>query len=142
MRTRLVVAVLVSGCGGVEPREGDECTDRVCALDSERRILECIDGRLRAYDCNGGCRIDTDGSAFCDPRGSVPGDTCPPELGGETTCSGTGGRLLCFSGIWQELAACEIAAGDGYSMCDTDAVGINAQCFSCGYGSPALCSRN
>lgn len=142
MRYLLAVMVVVSGCVEPMPREGDECTERVCAFDSERRILECIDGRLRAFDCNGGCRMDEAGAAFCDPRGAATGDTCPPALGFTFTCGGNGVRLMCFSGIWQEFDACEVLEGDDFAACDTDDRGIGAQCFSCGYGAPALCSRN
>ena len=84
MRIEMVlVAVLVVSCGDV-PREGDKCTERVCDYAADGRILECMDGHLRAFDCNGGCRMDGSGAAFCDPRGATPGDTCPPELGGKT----------------------------------------------------------
>jgi hypothetical protein len=142
MRYLIAVLVVASGCVAVEPREGDECSAAVCAFDSERRILDCIEGRYRAFDCNGGCRIDTDGSAFCDPTGASAGDTCPPALGFTFTCGASGGRMLCFSGIWQEFAPCEMLPGDDFVACDTDNKGINAQCFSCGYGAPALCTRN
>lgn len=134
----VLVAVLAVSCGDV-PREGDKCTERVCDYAADGRILECMDGHLRAFDCNGGCRTDAAGDAYCDPRGARAGDTCPPELGLLSTCGAEHDRLLCFSGIWQHLDECGIKEGDDFSLCRTDAAGLDARCMSCTKTAPALC---
>ena len=140
MRTLLAVVAVSMFCCGNIPIEGDKCEVRECDPSSETRIMECLDGRFRSFDCAGGCRVDAKGNAFCDPRGSHVGDTCPPELGLLAAC-GDSGRLLCFSGIWQQLDTCDVAAGDDFALCDTDSNGLGAVCLSCRKTAPAVCSR-
>lgn len=138
MRILVAVAVVAVSCGSV-PREGDECVARVCDYSTDGRILECLDGHLRAFPCNSGCRADSDGNDFCDSRGAQAGDACPPELGLLSTCGAAHDRLLCFSGIWQHLDECDVQGGDDFSLCRTDDSGLNARCLSCTKTAPALC---
>lgn len=125
MRTLLLaVSVVLVSCGSA-PSVGDSCEVDTCDVDG-RSVLSCLDGRLQRFDCAGGCR-ENDGAVTCDPRGSSVGMTCPPSLGFRATC-GDDGVLICFSGIWQSLHACEPNATALYSLCDTDQFGIGARC--------------